>query len=384
MTAEIDPEYTYISSVPEPSSINGNIYTWSFDSLNYFGHTQVALNVIRPLEGGELNNRLTVNTVDDGGTATGTFTDSLHLENLCSYDPNDKQVFPVGNGQAGAVPISTTDLDYVVRFQNTGTAPAHDVIILDVLPASVDRQQIRLLGYSHAPDEIRVDNDGEMRIRFNNIMLPDSGADLLGSQGYVRFNIGLQSGLPHGTTINNTAGIIFDLNAPVITNTTQTTLVDCALWQPTITEQGGIVLGASTGIKYQWYLDGEELLNDTARVRAITEEGSYTVSVTSSYGCVATAGPYQVIGLDVAELSEHAFHLAPNPFSSTAELMSRHALTSDHSIELIDLHGKVLRTWRGTSGHITTIDRQGVRAGLYTLRIALRGKQVGHVRVVLD
>jgi len=384
MTVEIDPEYTYISSVPVPSDITGTTYSWSFDSLTYFGQFQVQLNVIRPLEGGALNNFLTVNTVDDGGTTAGTFADSLHLVNLCSFDPNDKQVFPVGYGQAGAVPVSTSDLDYVVRFQNTGTAPAHDVIILDLLPTGVDLQQIRLLGYSHSPDVIRVDIDRQLSIRFNNIMLPDSGADPLGSQGYVRFNIGLEPGLAHGTMINNSAGIIFDLNAPVITDTTHTTLVDCALWQPTISEQEGSMLTTSTGNAYQWYLNGEVLVDDTTRVHFVSNEGNYTVRVTSSLGCTTTAGPYQVIGLNVAEIPEHAFYLAPNPLTNTAQLFSRSTLTKDHTIELVDVQGRVLQARRGTNGHVMTIDRKGLITGLYTLRISLHGRTVGHVRVVLD
>ena len=55
-------------------------------------------------------------------------------------------------------------------------------------------------------------------------MLPDSGTDLYGSNGFVSFNIKTKSDLQPFAVINNSAGIIFDTNLPVITNTTADTI----------------------------------------------------------------------------------------------------------------------------------------------------------------
>jgi hypothetical protein len=46
----------------------------------------------------------------------------------------------------------------------------------------------------------------------------------VGSQGYVRYRIRPKADLPFGTTIENTAGIYFDANPAVITNTTLNTI----------------------------------------------------------------------------------------------------------------------------------------------------------------
>jgi len=53
------------------------------------------------------------------------------------YDPNNKEVSPAGAGPTGLIDTSTVELTYTVNFQNTGTAPAKHVYILDTLTATV-------------------------------------------------------------------------------------------------------------------------------------------------------------------------------------------------------------------------------------------------------
>ena len=66
--------------------------------------------------------------------------------------------------------------------------------------------------------------NGVMTFSFQNIMLPDSGTDMLNSMGYVCYKARLKPGLAPLTEIKNTAYIYFDYNAPVVTNTTLNTI----------------------------------------------------------------------------------------------------------------------------------------------------------------
>jgi hypothetical protein len=59
-------------------------------------------------------------------------------------------------------------------------------------------------------------------ISFPNILLPDSTTNALRSVGFVRFRITPRTTLALGDAIQNRAGIYFDFNAPVITNTAVT------------------------------------------------------------------------------------------------------------------------------------------------------------------
>jgi len=66
---------------------------------------------------------------------------------------------------------------------------------------------------------------GLLEVMFDNIMLPDSNVNLVGSQGYFAFSILPKAGLEEFDVLKNTAEIYFDFNSPIITNTTESTMV---------------------------------------------------------------------------------------------------------------------------------------------------------------
>ena len=145
------------------------------------------------------------------------FIDILCVQNVSSYDPNDKQAEPAGVDAQHYIDAEE-DLEYRIRFQNTGTAPAIRVEIRDTIRPFLDIFTLRLGAYSH-PYEFFLEEDKVMRFVFDDIMLPDSGADLAGSQGFVKYSIDQVDGNPVGTRLENNAAIYFDFNEPVITNT---------------------------------------------------------------------------------------------------------------------------------------------------------------------
>ncbi|MCE3294639.1 MAG: hypothetical protein K0R65_353 [Crocinitomicaceae bacterium] len=144
----------------------------------------------------------------------------------CSYDPNDKLlVTPESCG-----PENNIDKDealvYRVRFQNTGNAPAVNVIIEDQLDEKLDLSTFQLLEASHTVSGIDVLPDNRLQISFENIQLPAAMTDEAGSQGYVIFSIHALADAAEGTVVDNTAFIFFDLNSAIVTNTTLNTLRD--------------------------------------------------------------------------------------------------------------------------------------------------------------
>ncbi|MBU0763613.1 MAG: VCBS repeat-containing protein, partial [Bacteroidetes bacterium] len=144
----------------------------------------------------------------------------------CSADPNDKlTVTPKGCGKRNNTGKNEAII-YKIRFQNTGTAPAYNIILRDVLDSDLDLSTLIILSASHNITRKEIIPDNALILTFENIMLPDSSADPEGSNGYVIFSIKPKAGLPDGTTITNQAGIYFDLNNVVLTNTTLN-----ALWE---------------------------------------------------------------------------------------------------------------------------------------------------------
>ncbi|MBR9920151.1 MAG: T9SS type A sorting domain-containing protein [Bacteroidetes bacterium] len=140
------------------------------------------------------------------------------LEVTGSYDPNDKRGFPYGVGEEHFVK-KNTDLDYMIRFQNTGTDTAFNVYILDTLDVDFQPGSVRAGASSH-PYQFEVLDGGVLKFSFPDILLPDSTTNEAASHGFVSFEISQREDLQPGTMLTNSAAIYFDFNEPVITNET--------------------------------------------------------------------------------------------------------------------------------------------------------------------
>lgn len=138
--------------------------------------------------------------------------------NTGSFDPNDKQAFPAGYGSAHYIEPGQ-ELEYLIRFQNTGTDTAFYVAIFDTLSPWLDPASV-VPGASSHPYRFDLRGPGVLKFIFENILLPDSNANETASHGFVKFRVRQRDGVPLGTVIRNRAAIYFDFNAPVITHET--------------------------------------------------------------------------------------------------------------------------------------------------------------------
>ena len=137
-------------------------------------------------------------------------------QNVGSWDPNDKQAFPGGVGEDHLIEPNT-DLEYFIRFQNTGTDTAFNIVVRDPISEHLDLTSLRMGASSH-PYRYEIQEDRTLTVYFDDIMLPDSNINEPASHGFFKFKIKQLRDLPLGLEINNTAYIYFDFNEPVITN----------------------------------------------------------------------------------------------------------------------------------------------------------------------
>jgi hypothetical protein len=160
-------------------------------------------------------------TAGDADLSNNTFTRCFAIG--VSYDPNFKEVTPAGATAQGFIPPSTPDLTYTINFQNTGTAVARNIYVMDSIDSHLTISSIEILSASHGMHPYLLPNN-TMKFMFANIMLADSTHDKARSHGYVTYKIKLNQGLTGGTEIKNTGHIYFDYNEPVATNTTINTI----------------------------------------------------------------------------------------------------------------------------------------------------------------
>ena len=209
---------SYDSASIAPTSIVGNLVSWTMPSINIFGSFDVRVFVIADsgLVIGDsvyFEANVTASPGTDINPANNLASGWVDVEN--SFDPNIKTVFPNGTVPQSAI-LSGQPLTYQIEFENTGNANALTVRLTDILPAEVKLNSIEILSASHAYTT-QIIYPRELEFTFNGINLPPTSVDPINSKGYIIFKVTPQNNLNVGTVIANEAKIYFDNNPPVIT-----------------------------------------------------------------------------------------------------------------------------------------------------------------------
>ncbi len=148
---------------------------------------------------------------------------TLAQEVTNSFDPNDKS--ESHGGQIGVSQFGPGDyLDYTIRFQNIGTAPAFKVRIEDPLDPKLDEASLIMVDASHNYTMERTAS--QLTWKFDDILLLGQQQNEAQSKGYVHFRIKPKAGYTVGDIIENTAEIYFDGNPGIATNTVETEFVN--------------------------------------------------------------------------------------------------------------------------------------------------------------
>jgi uncharacterized repeat protein (TIGR01451 family) len=211
---------------PQPSSFDAanNTASWNFSNLAAGGCSYIYWNSSASVSlalGTSITNLVMVTPLNDYNPNNNI--DTTHQTVVGSWDPNDKHGTPYGEGEEGSI-LPNTRISYTVRFQNTGTAPAVNVVLVDTISTDFILETLTMNASS---DLYQMTLDPQTRVirwTFNGIMLPDSTSDPIGSIGFVNFSISPQLNQPSGTRLENFCDIYFDFNEPIRTNTSVHTI----------------------------------------------------------------------------------------------------------------------------------------------------------------
>lgn len=230
LTMQLNPKYnTSLSFSPPPATIAGNTVTWNISALSSIIMAPVIIHAdmetaysAKPAYGDTVITSYAVNPV----VGDANPIDNIVIRNDTvrgGYDPNDINVTP-----SGCV-LANDALKYTIHFENTGNDTAFNIYVLDTLSASIDPRSINIMA-SSAIMYTSVIRDGGyniLKFDFPGINLLDSSRHGL-CDGMVVFKASMRSGMASGTTISNRAGIYFDYNPVVMTNTIYNT-TDCVI-----------------------------------------------------------------------------------------------------------------------------------------------------------
>ncbi|MBO4777385.1 MAG: Ig-like domain-containing protein [Bacteroidales bacterium] len=220
---DIDPRFEYVFSTSlkfDSISVDSKTMYWNIGDIRPFEQKWIRLTLEMP---SRLNdNDLLESVVLYKDAESVLCSDTTNIENLCSFDPNDKTVFPMGVTDENLV-LMNEPLSYTIRFQNTGNYYAKNVVVIDTLSSALDLETFEVVAASHNL-KTNYTSDGVVEFRFDDIMLLDSTTNEPESHGFVKYRIKAKRDLPDNTVIENTAHIFFDYNPAVVTNTTMNTL----------------------------------------------------------------------------------------------------------------------------------------------------------------
>jgi uncharacterized repeat protein (TIGR01451 family) len=220
-----DARVDFVSASVAPSSQRTNFLVWQYSNLQPFETRTitVTLNVNSPMETPAVNagDVLVVQAV-----AYPLTTDEIPSDNgfgmrqivVGSLDPNDKTCL---EGDKITPDMIGQYLHYVIRFENTGTYAAENIVVHDMIDAiKFDMASLQMTKASH---DCRTRIKGnKVEFIFENINLPFTAPD---KYGFVAFKIKTKPNLVLSDAVTNQADIFFDYNFPIRTNTASTEVV---------------------------------------------------------------------------------------------------------------------------------------------------------------
>lgn len=365
---ELDPNISYVSADVTPDSIIGQNIYWHYDTVEFFGVEQINLQVNMPsvaFIGDTLTSYLTAHEIDGFGNSVYDITDTLEQILVCAYDPNDKTVDPIGYYDEHFI-ADNQQLEYLIRLQNTGNDTAIDVMLRDRLDTNLDWNSLEIISSSD-PMMHWLESDGEMVFKFKNIMLPDSGADFLGSQGYINFRIIPKASLDPLTRIYNKCNIYFDLNPAIITNYVFNTIECKSVPTPNVSYVNPYLsAGVSGNYTYEWYFNDTLIFGANSDTLTPSQGGNYHVIVNDSTGCyrISKTFNYVPVGLEQFIGAKYDVKIYPNPFEDYTTIEIGQNLLG-YDLIIVDVLGRVKFSSRNIQTKKTIINGPELGKGMF-------------------
>ncbi|MBK8417191.1 MAG: hypothetical protein IPL22_23340 [Bacteroidetes bacterium] len=217
---------TFVSASITPTTITPDSIVFVLGTMNPFQSGQITITV-------NVNTGLPIGTLINSGAMIlpilndanpGCNSSFWEVFTTGSYDPNDILVNRsfIYDYEMPAPP----DLEYIIRYQNTGNDTAFTVKILNPLDTNrLNLSTLEMVATSHPADIRFVYHERNLEFVMNNILLPDSNINEPLSHGFVRYRIKPKTTVAVGDSIQNFAAIYFDFNYPVITNIAVTKII---------------------------------------------------------------------------------------------------------------------------------------------------------------
>ncbi|MCH2230364.1 MAG: T9SS type A sorting domain-containing protein [Crocinitomicaceae bacterium] len=318
----LDTNVDLINMTPNANYTSGDTLIWNYPAMNYDSTHFTPVITLKTHSSALIGDSVFLNlfispVLGDFDSTNNSKVYGFEIKN--GYDPNDKKVYPKEKCDLGYIKENQI-LTYTIRFQNTGNSEAINILVKDsIITENLDLSTLRVVSSSHDMYTEIIDNT-KLHFVFDSIMLPDSTSNLIESQGYVIFEARPQQGLQHNTTILNTAGIYFDFNPVINTNTVTNTVF------------------------------------------------------------IGNFDDFDCITADLNSIVNEDFLIYPNPTNNNVSILFNNEQI-DLTIYLLDIKGSELRRFHLVNGKIIDIDLPA-NSGIYFIKFTSDGENYSTKRIV--
>lgn len=209
----------FVAASPIVSGQSTNKLVWDYVDLKPLETREITitLSLNEPTETPAVNmgDRLSFEALITPETGDDTPEDNafgLRQTVVGSFDPNDKTCL---EGDVVTPQLIGEYVHYLIRFENTGTYPAENIVVKDLIDTSkFDISTLVPTKASHSYIT-KISNGNKVEFIFEKINLPFDNAN---NDGYIAFKIKTLPTLKTGDSFTNEANIYFDYNFPILTN----------------------------------------------------------------------------------------------------------------------------------------------------------------------
>lgn len=152
-----------------------------------------------------------------------------------------------------------------------------------------------------------------------------------------------------------------------ISTETITVNVD-AVTTPTVTQIGN-VLNSSASSGNQWYLNGSPIAGETSQSYTVTQNGFYSVWITSPFGCKSSSSPKQVTITGLENLSLiNGISISPNPAKDVLYVNSSGKELKKVSFTIYSIKGQLIKSGDLLLNTKESISLSDLAPGVYEIR----------------
>lgn len=157
-----------------------------------------------------------------------------------------------------------------------------------------------------------------------------------------------------------------------VSDTVQVTVMDVAA--PVITQQGSQLKTTEGYASYEWLFNNTVIPDATTHEITVTQNGTYTVRVTTNAGCGAISSPYAYTGngtgLTSHDRQQDGFTIYPNPAGATVSITMATVVKGAVQVSISDVSGRIVSEHTASfDGKAMTLDVHSLASGVYIIRL---------------